>query len=202
MQEKDVSSFCDKQCENCANPLYRTPVFLSYATPYEEQQWAFIKRIVAELINQLLFPRTLGMSENSAEAPLTAIRRMILSSFGMLCVGFRRVYINDAVSRPGLKEQEKIYKDEWLTSPYLQIEPSMAFQQGLPLLILTQKGVVLDEVFGGILEKKATPLFTIEFDLDKDIDLFFQDIYWQSSFLNWVNAVKSYYNTITTKVMY
>lgn len=186
--------------EDCSSPLYRTPVFLSFATDYNQSQKDFIERIKRELINEFLFPRTLGISEVSPEAPLVAIRRMVLSSFGMLCVGFRRVKLHQVVSRPGA-EGERMYHEGWLSSPYLQIEPAMALQQGLPLLILVEDGIIIDEVFGGVFERGTTTQRIIPFNLERDSD-FFSDLSWQSSFPSWVSDVRNYYNTMTNKVMY
>lgn len=189
--------------EECANPLYRTPVFLSYATPYTELQQMFLTRVIKELREQLLFPRTLGVSEQTTESPLTAIKRIILSSFGMLSVAFHRVEIKDAVSRPDTP-REKVYTGGWISSPYLQIEPSMAYQQGLPLMILAEEGTILDGVFGGILEQGATPFFIPRFTLDSEDTVlqFFNSVYWKSIFLNWASDVYNYYNSITNKVLY
>lgn len=186
-----------------ANPLYRVPVFLSYATPYNELQKAFLSYVMHEIRDQLLFPRTLGVSEQSTENPVTTIRRMILSSFGMMCVAFRRVKIDGATSRPDTP-REKNYTDGWLSSPYIQIESSMAIQQGLPLMLLVEDGVITDGVFGGTLEQGATPFFIPRFSLNSIADLqdFFDSVYWRSTFLNWATQVNSYYNSITNRVIY
>ena len=188
--------------KDTADPLYRTPIFLSYATPFNDLQMMFLNRVIRELRNVLLFPRTLGVSEVETSPPITAIRQMVLSSFGMLAIAFRRVLIKDAISRPGTT-REKEYKDVWLSSPYLQVEPSMAYEQGLPLMILVEEGVITDGVFGGILEQGAAPLFIPIFSLQskESINEFFNSPYWKSVFIDWLGQVQAYYYSLTSKVV-
>ncbi|KUO69105.1 MAG: hypothetical protein APF77_11295 [Clostridia bacterium BRH_c25] len=57
---------------------------------------------------------------------------MVLSSYGMLSIAFRRVLPERAISRPGTARQ-RVYTNQWISSPYFQVEPAMAYQQGLPL---------------------------------------------------------------------
>lgn len=76
--------------EESANALYRIPVFLSYATPYNALQTEFLERVIEEIRANLLFPRTLGRSDQNTETPLTAIRRMVISSYGLIAFAFRR----------------------------------------------------------------------------------------------------------------
>ena len=85
------------------------------------------------------------------DAPLTAIRRLMLESYGLVTIAFRRSWIETGKGKPKSDIGEKEYdvSNKWLTSPYCQIEPAMAFQLGLPVLILREKGVIAE----GILEK-------------------------------------------------
>jgi hypothetical protein len=187
--------------QETADPLFRIPVFLSYATPYNRLQSLFLDRIIMELRNVLLFPRTLGVSDLETEVPIAAIRHMILSSYGLLAVAFRRVLIERAVSRPGTP-REMVYTNQWLSSPYLQIEPSMAYQQGLPILILVENGVIQDGTLGGILELGATPFFIPRFSLDNEasIEAFFNSTFWKPIFMDWVGQVRAYYESLTSTV--
>ena len=179
--------------------LYRIPVFLSYASPYNDLQSAFLTTVIDQIRQNLLFPRTLGRSDQFTETPLTSIRRMILSCYGLIAVAFKRAFVPQAISRPGSPRQE-VFNNFWLTSPYLQIEPSMAFQQGLPVTIFVENGVSMNSVFGGILEFGATPFTIITFNLNTadDIPAFFQSVFWRETFLDWIGEVRCYYNAKTT----
>ena len=57
-----------------------------------------------------------------------------------------------------------------MTSPYCQIEPAMAFQLGLPVLILREQGV-LEE---GILEKGVLGMYMPEFSLSGNLNDYFK----------------------------
>lgn len=57
-------------------------VFLSYPKPYLEKQKQFIEKVVSYLENRGLQPRTLGVTDYDMDAPLIAIRRLLLESNG------------------------------------------------------------------------------------------------------------------------
>jgi hypothetical protein len=179
-------------------PFFRIPTFLSIANPFNDQQRKFLNRVIQEMLDNLLLPRTLGVGEQGYETPLTLIRRIVFSSYGCLAIAFRRVQIINLISRPGTPDQTE-YSTGWLTSPYIQIEASMAYQQGLPLLILRENGVVNDGVLGGILEPGAAPLFIPFFNVDTDaqIEAFFNSIFWRDPFLRWVADVREYFEAKT-----
>ena len=54
----------------------------------------------------------------------------------------------------------------WMTSPYSHIEPAMAFQLGLPILIFRENNVLDD----GILEKGVLWIYMPVFNLENNID--------------------------------
>lgn len=105
------------------------------------------------LLGRGLEPRTLGVTDYDVDAPLKAIRRLMLESSGLITVAFRRIFVGSAEVQPGTAEASSI-TDQWLTSPYSHMEPAMTFQIGLPTLILRESGVVAD----GILEKRWSAL--------------------------------------------
>lgn len=181
-----------------SNALYKIPVSLSYANPYNPLQSQFLDRVIEEIKSNLLFPRTLGRSDQSTETPLTAIRRMVISSYGLISFAFRRAFVEKAVSRPG-SPIEQNFEDFWLSSPYLQIEPSMAYQQGLPVALFVENGVSMNGVFGGILQLGAAPLNVITFNLNNEQDItdFFNSVFWKETFLDWVGEVRSCYDKHT-----
>jgi hypothetical protein len=140
------------------------PIFLSYPRPHTEQQEAFLTIFRDYLIARGLQPRTLGVTDYDADAPLKAIRRLMLESCGLVCVAFQRTRITTGVVRPGANlsdSKEMAIQDQFITSPYCQIEPAMAYQLGLPILLFRQKGVIADGVF----EKGVVGLYMPEFSV-------------------------------------
>nr|WP_295948272.1 hypothetical protein [uncultured Agathobaculum sp.] len=141
----------------------RTSVFLSYPKPFVQMQQDFIDAIKQDLQDRNLEPRTLGVTDYNMDAPLVGIRRLLLESYGLVTIAFRRCHIASGIKNPNSDMgcgAEKI-KDKWTTSPYCHIEPAMAFQMGLPILVLRENGVLED----GILERGVTGLYLPEFNL-------------------------------------
>jgi len=140
------------------------PVFLSYPNPFLHRQDEFIQALRVDLIRRGLEPRTLGVDEFDLAAPLTAIRRMMRESSGVITIALRRARVAAGTGRPGADNGSSEYDlgDSWLTSPWAHIEPAMAFQLGLPLLILRERGVLAD----GMLERGITGIYLPEFDLE------------------------------------
>lgn len=68
-------------------------IFLSYPRPAFQEQQAFIDKLIGQLEKRNLFPRTLGVTDYDMDAPLTAIRRMMAESNGVISVAFRRTYV-------------------------------------------------------------------------------------------------------------
>lgn len=178
--------------------FFMIPVFLSYATPYNALESEFLAAVIEQMRENLLFPRTLGRSDQYTETPLTSIRRMVLSSYGLLAVAFRRTFVEQAASRPGTA-REQTFTNFWLTNPYLQIEPSMAYQQGLPIVLFVESGVSTNSVFGGILEQGGAPFTIITFSLNSEQDIpdFFNSVFWKETFLDWTGNVRDCYDLRT-----
>ncbi|GAA0486454.1 hypothetical protein GCM10008986_09810 [Salinibacillus aidingensis] len=154
-----------------------TSVFLSYPKPHQIVQEKFVEEIKQYLKSSGLEPRTLGVTDYDMDAPLTAIRRLMLESNGIITIAYRRYYINNGSFKysPDLEGQDsKDISNVWMTSPYSHIEPAMAFQLGLPILILREKGV--------------TGTYLPEFDLNEDT----QDYLEGAEFLQIMEKWKGY----------
>lgn len=143
----------------------RVPVFVSRPTPHLKAQQEFIDLFTHELEARGFNPLTLGPgSSYDYEAPLVGIRRMLRHCCGLVSIAFRRTHANAATKYPSADvsdQSEEKMGDVWFTSPYCQIEPAMAFQLGLPILILREEGVLAE----GVLEKGVTGLYLPEFSL-------------------------------------
>ncbi|WP_430250439.1 hypothetical protein [Neorhizobium sp. DAR64860/K0K1] len=142
------------------------PVFVSRPTPHLEAQVRFVDAFKLELRARGFEPLTLGPgSSYDYDAPLVGIRRILTHCCGLVSVAFRRTHVVSATRHFGADiagRAEEPAMDLWFTSPYCQIEPAMAFQLGLPILILREEGVIAE----GVLEKGVTGLYLPEFSLD------------------------------------
>ena len=165
-------------------------VFLSYPKPCFGAQETFIDRIKKCLAERGFAPRTLGVTDYDMDAPLTAIRRLMLESNGLLTVAFRRTFVTKGTARrrtdiKGLKPTP-IHK-KWLSTPWAHIEPAMAYQLGLPVLILREQGVLED----GILERGVIGLYMPEFDLKKPMNTYFTSPEWSGIMDKWEFHVRA-----------
>lgn len=144
----------------------RVPVFLSLPTPHLEAQVRFVNEFKEELKGRGFEPLTLGPdSSYDYDAPLIGIRRILTHCCGLVAVAFRRTHVVSSTKNFGAdiaSRTEECSTDVWFTSPYCQIEPAMAFQLGLPILILREEGVFAE----GVLEKGVTGLYLPEFSLN------------------------------------
>lgn len=75
-----------------------SPIFLSYPKPYLKRQKEFIEKITRYLEGEGLQPRTLGVTDYDVNAPLGAIRRLMLESNGLITIAFRRSLIKTGVA--------------------------------------------------------------------------------------------------------
>lgn len=155
-------------------------IFLSYPNPYNKKQENFIKQVSSKIREMGYDPRTLGRTDYDLSSPLSSIRRLMNESNGLITFAFRRTKIESAKCRPGTKYEEHI-KDKWLTSPYCHIEPAMAFQMGLPILILRELGVIED----GLLEKGAVGMYMPEFNLNDSSKNYLDSDEWLQIFSTW-----------------
>lgn len=163
-------------------------VFLSYPRPHMKNQQLFIETLTMYLVNHGLEPRTLGITDYDMDAPLKAIRRLMLESNGLLSVAFRRSIIKNGTYKAfsDMNESSQDLSNTWLTSPYCQIEPAMAFQLGLPVLIFREKGVLAD----GILEKGVLGIYMPEFDLEQPINEYFKSVEFLQILGRWEGYVR------------
>ncbi|WP_425517541.1 hypothetical protein [Paenibacillus agaridevorans] len=177
--------------QECIDRAYRIPVFLSTTTHLNDKQQQFLNRLILEIENALLFPRTLPLSESYPESILTDIRRLVSSSYGMLAVNLRRfkiqtVELNEQTTPPTPLPSPAF----WEGSVYSQVEPSMAFQFGLPLLLVREEDTDLNN---GIWAGGIAPLnlFIVWHSDTQTVDQFFNTPEWRSAFANWSAQVRN-----------
>ncbi|GAA0358645.1 hypothetical protein [Bacillus horti] len=175
--------------KDCIDRAFRIPIFLSTTSTLNSLQEQFLNRLILEIEDALLFPRTLPESEQYPETILTNIRRLIISSYGLLAINFQRFFVQILETNAG---QPPTTTPFWQGSVFLQIEPSMAFQFGLPILLVREKGT---DVSNGLWQGGITPLNVfVEWDSqNQSIDEFFSSVQWREVFVNWSAEVRANY---------
>jgi hypothetical protein len=169
-------------------------IFLSFPKPHITRQAEFIQKVSDFLRDRGFEPRTLGVTDYDMSAPLTAIRRLMLESNGLVTIAFRRTKVSAAVVRQDAdlpNQRQANLADVWLTSAWCHIEPSMAYQLGLPILIFREKGVLPE----GILEPGVVGYYMPEFDLSQNIDDYLKSMPWKDVLGRWEGFVRAVVET-------
>ncbi|WP_242488082.1 hypothetical protein [Bacillus sp. TH13] len=86
--------------QEAIDQAFRIPVFLSTVNTLNQLQQC-LDRLILEIEQALLFPRTIPRSDQYPESPLTSIRRMILSSYGLIAINFQRFFIQGVKTNVG-----------------------------------------------------------------------------------------------------
>lgn len=162
----------------------RRSVFLSYSRPINAEQRSFVEAVTLQLQQRGFEPRTLGVTDYDMDAPLKAIRRLMLECNGLLVLAFRRLQVERGTSRPGDTDAMPL-DQRWLSSPYAQIEPVMAFDLGLPVLLAREQGVLAE----GVLERGVLGTHTPDFDLSLPASAYLDAPEWQQGLQRWEGFV-------------
>ena len=118
----------------------------------------------------------------------------MLESNGVITVAFRRLYVESGAGnfRTNLGDRREYeLRDGWLTSPWSQIEPAMAYQLGLPILILREQGVLAE----GVLEKGIIGTYLPEFSVAGSPAAYLNLAEWTALISKWEAQVRKVVET-------
>lgn len=170
------------------------PVFLSHPAPYLRSQKEFIDRFRSELTKIGLVSHTIGVTDYDMDSPLRGIRSLMSVTDGLIAIALKRHHVITGKSKDSsdIGASSVSLDGQFFTSPFCQIEPAMAFQLGLPVLVFREKGVFEE----GMLEPRATGLYTPEFSADSadDIDRFFESDEYKELMREFYYRVRSVHN--------
>jgi len=157
-------------------------VFISHPTPYNKPQEIFLSLIESELKKHGLNPTNLGKNNWSFISPLKPIKEIMDTCVAAIIIGLERHHSFIGYEKEFSKgSKELIHK--YSSSPWIQIEAGMAYQAGLPILILKE-----DKVYGeGILDPQISDSFVFEFELKKLQKTLSPEL--QELILSWVNHI-------------
>nr|WP_312292154.1 hypothetical protein [Clostridium chromiireducens] len=165
--------------------LFRVPVFLSHPSRLNSTQQQFVDAIIKQIKSALLFPRTLPITEQYPETPLTNIRRMMLSSYGLVALNLKQRQVSVIQNNLGQPQDSVV----WEGSPFAQIEPAMAYQYGLPILLIRE--IDVEQI--GIWSFGIGPFLILEWNSNAPLGDFFTSNAWLEIFQNWISQVRNGY---------
>ncbi len=160
-------------------------VFVSYPRPFTDQQTSLADAIFSQLRDHGLDPRTLGVTEYDNDAPLAAVRRVMMESCGVIVLGLRRYQVESGSSKPGHVEARSI-GGGWFSSAWPHMEAAMGYQLGLPLMVLRETGVLSD----GIFDAAVTGRYVIEVDSTRGPQ-FLASSQWKQPLAHWERDVRT-----------
>lgn len=123
------------------------PVFLSAPTALATEQAEFRDCLTTVLLDAGFECRSVGRTDFGNSVPLITIRRLMASCFGAIVLGFAQLHLARGTSRPNT-EREASVADLVLPTPWNHLEAGMAFQLGLPLLVIREERLVQEGIFG------------------------------------------------------
>lgn len=113
-------------------------VFVSKPNTLSPQQCCFWQSFKAILIRHSLQPRTVGETDDSDNAVLDSVRRLLLQCDGAIILGLRQAAIRELIIREGT-EKEAVLRAGYLPTPWNHIEAGMALALRIPLFVLQRR---------------------------------------------------------------
>ena len=115
-------------------------VFLSLGRPHTQQQEDFVSSLEEFMRSNDLIPQTVGRTYFSSLQPLKAVAELMDQCFGTIILAYERTQIVQAVEKRGSKD-ERTFSDITLSTVWNQIEGSMAYTRGHPLLVIIEENI-------------------------------------------------------------
>jgi hypothetical protein len=118
-------------------------IYLSVGSGLSDAQEAFVQSLEARIAAAGMSTHTVGRNEFSSDAPLIAVRSLMESCDGVIVLALERLRFPEGTERPGSSREQKLGPTSLPTS-WNQIEASLAYEKGLPLLVIVDEAVRQD----------------------------------------------------------
>jgi len=123
-------------------------IFLSVGRTSTQSQEDFVRAIEGHLKANGFIPQTVGRTYFSSLQPLKTIDTLMRECCGTVIIAFERLYLAEATERRGSAQQCAVNNVK-LPTVWNQIEATIAYMVGHPLLVLVERGIKSE----GLLEK-------------------------------------------------
>jgi len=163
-------------------------VFISHPTPCNKEQMGLLKLIDDKLEKHGLNPVNLGKKNWNYKKPLEPIKKLMSECKGAIIVGIERHHSFIGYEKEiATKKSDKIELiHKYTSTPWVQIEAGMAYQAGIPLLILKEKKIHPE----GILDPNNSDSYVFEFEIEKN---------WKKLSLEMVMILESWIDELSNK---
>jgi len=120
-------------------------VFVSAGTPADESQRVFRDSIVRAVETSGLVPRAMTDRDWDYMNPLRGLRRAMSGCSGAIVIAYARYQFPSGIEKR--EGGSKTLKETAFPTAWNQIEAAMAYEKGLPLLVVAQTGLRQDAIF-------------------------------------------------------
>ena len=117
-----------------------TDIFISAGRNSKPEHEKFISEIEQFLRNNGLNPRAVGRNEFQNSQPLKSIKQVMNECSGTVVIAFERIHFEQGYEKRG-SDAEKPLSNVNISTVWNQIEASMAYVFGHPLLVIVENGV-------------------------------------------------------------
>lgn len=166
--------------------LASLPVYLSVGKPHNDVQSRYLDRLKAVLAQERIQAETLGTTFWTVKKPLIPIQKRMTEVAGCVVLAMERFYAVEGLYKRGSSDEKRVEHTRYPT-PWAQIEAAMAYQIGMPLLILKDRSLVGE----GMFDPSTHDWLILEIDPEKPEEL-------DSGMVNallksWADEVRAYY---------
>ena len=117
-----------------------TKIFLSIGTTANKLHQQLADTVESYVKMHDLLPQTVGRTYFSSKQPLVAIKELMHECAGSIILAYERTHLVEAVDKRG-SENERQLAGLNLPTVWNQIEATMAYTLGHPLLVLAEQGM-------------------------------------------------------------
>jgi hypothetical protein len=152
-------------------------VFLSLGNPYKPEYQDFAEALEKKCEELGIALKSVGYNVGTHGRPLMKVIEILDQSKGAVIVAFKRLEVAS-----GSEKGKSLPAPVYVTTPWNHIEAAMAYDRGLPMLVLVETGLKLE----GVLEK-GNDWYVHEMDMQPAS---LQDKRFKLLFSEWREALK------------
>jgi hypothetical protein len=124
-------------------------VFISSPSSLNFDQRGLYDFIIKKLMEDKFEIIRISPSSYSTFGQISEVKKQISNCSAVVCFGFKNMFVNEGLSKANTEQKENI-KNQWLSTPWIQIEVGMAVMLNIPILLIK------DEVKEGIFDPKIS----------------------------------------------
>ncbi len=117
----------------------RPKIFVSVGFNHVPTQDLFISAVEVRLRNEGFEPVTVGRNSFTASSPFGAIGEEMAQCSGIVIIALERLYLSSGVERRNGTQQTNV-TDIKIPTVWNQIEATMAYVRGMPMLVIVEEG--------------------------------------------------------------